>query len=645
MSISPTATPKPLKGYDDYPVYPDENLWTSYTPAGTAFKLWSPVATEVAVNFYAEGDGGSLLDRFMMAEKKAGLWQLYLTKDLQGLYYTYQTKVNGVWLEETPGIYATAVGVNGKRAMVLDLASTNPDGWETDSGPALASPNDAVLYEVHVRDLTICKNAGNRTPGKYLGLVEAGTRNAEGLATGLDHMKELGITHVHLLPVFDFCSIDESALERQQYNWGYDPLNYNVPEGSYSSDPYHAPVRIREFKAMVQGLHQSGLGVIMDVVYNHTGTTDDSNFNLEVPGYYYRHTGSGGWSDASGCGNETASERTMMRKFIIESCLFWVQEYHIDGFRFDLMGIHDLETMNQLSDTLRRVRPDILLYGEGWTAGASPLPEEERAIKANTYKMRQIAAFSDMLRDGLKGSVFDARDKGFVSGARGMEERIKYGVVGSIRHPGVHADKSPWAGAPWQAVSYVACHDNQTLYDKLKASTEKEPETDIISMHLLANAVVLTSQGIPFLMAGEEMLRTKRGEHNSYNLPDYINQIDWAWKTAHPDVFGYYTALIALRKAHPAFRMPTTSMVAEHLRFVPSAPGFVGYYIEGHANSDSWKNIAIFYNANKTQVRVELEGTWQVAVAGRSVHAEGMQQVHGPVLMQGLSMLLLFQED
>ena len=633
------------KSFTDYPTYPEANLWTAYTPQSTIFKLWSPVAEEVALNLYASGDGDNLLERTALAETEEGLWTLAINKDLQGIYYTYQVKVEGEWLAETPGIYATAVGVNGKRAMVLDMAATDPENWTQDKGPAVASPNEVVLYEAHVRDLTISKNSGSSKPGKFLGLVEAGTTSPDGMATGIDHIKELGVTHVHLLPAFDYMSVNEAALDKPQYNWGYDPQNYNVPEGSYASDPFRADVRIREFKQMVQGFHNNGLGVILDVVYNHTGLTEGANFNLEVPGYYYyRQTGDGGWSDASGCGNETASERTMVRKFIIESCLHWAKVYHVDGFRFDLMGIHDIETMNLLTVALKKINPDIIVYGEGWTGGWSPLPDSKRAVKANTYMLGHVAAFSDDLRDALKGSVFDARSRGFVSGASGMEETIKFGVIGSIRHPEVHAGRAAWTREPWQAVSYVSCHDNQTLYDKLKLSCADAPEEEIQRMHLLANAVVLTSQGIPFLHAGVEMLRTKNGEHNSYNLPDAINQIDWSWKTTHHDIFTYYRQLISLRKAHPAFSMPSADMVYKHLHFLKTNPGVVGYCIKDNANNDPWKNIAVFYNAHKWPARVELGGEWRVAVAGKQIDLAGTERVHGPLDIAPVSMLILFQE-
>jgi pullulanase len=635
--------------FDKYEESKEANLWLEYSPQSTTFKLWSPVADEVVVNLYEKGDGGKLLDKHKLKKEQKGLWKVSVNKDLQGVYYTYQVKTKDKWLDETPGIYAKAVGVNGKRAMVLDMSGTNPEGWKQDKGPSVKVPNEIVLYELHVRDLTMHPNSGSTRPGKFLGMVEEGTSNSEGLATGIDHIKDLGVTHIHILPAFDYRSIDETALHEQKFNWGYDPLNYNVPEGSYSSDPYHAEVRIKEFKQMVQGFHKKGLGVILDVVYNHTGFTENSNFNLEVPGYYYRHTKEGKWSDASACGNETASERTMMRKYIIESCKYWVQEYHVDGFRFDLMGIHDIETMNQLTAELKKINPNIVVYGEGWTAGTSPLPDHQKALKANTMKIKDVSAFSDDIRDGLKGSVFEEKERGFVSGAPGNEESVKFGVAASTRHPQVDFKKvkyakSYWAREPWQTVNYVSCHDNQTLYDKLKVSCEGATEEEIKKMQMLANAVVLTSQGIPFLHAGAEILRTKKGEHNSFDRPDAINRIDWSWKSANKDVFAYYKNLIALRKAHPAFWMPTTEMLNKHLEFIATEPGLVGYLLKDHANNDPWKNILVYYNANKKPASININGEWTVATQGDKIDQKGIQKAANTVKIPPVSMLILFQE-
>ena len=370
--LSSCKNQKQNADFDSYPTPINENLWTNYSKESTLFKVWSPAAQEVKLRLFKTGNNSEAFTTKQLKKETNGLWELKIDGDLNGTYYTYQVKINGRWLEETPGIYAKAVGVNGNRAMVVDLNATNPDKWEKDKGPQVTHLNKTIIYELHIRDMTIHPGSGSALPGLYLGLVEEGTKNKENISTGIDHLKELGITHVHLLPTFDHYSIDETNLITPHYNWGYDPQNYNVPEGSYSSDPFNAAVRIKEFKQMVKSFHDNEIGVILDVAYNHTGKTEESNFNQEVPGYYYRH-----WQDGSyaACGNETASERAMMQKFIIESVTYWTKEYHVDGFRIDLMGIHDIATMNKISDEVKKINPDALLYGEGWTAKDSPLPE------------------------------------------------------------------------------------------------------------------------------------------------------------------------------------------------------------------------------------------------------------------------------
>lgn len=632
-----------------YPTPVNENLWTNYSKESTLFKLWSPTAEEVTLRLFKTGNDSNSFETFSLESAKSGIWQKNLTKDLDGIYYTYQVKINGRWLEETPGMYAKAVGVNGNRAMVLDLNATNPDKWEKDKGPVISHLNKAIIYELQIRDLTIHPESGSSLPGSYLGLVEEGTKGTGNISTGIDHLKELGITHVHLLPTFDHYSIDETNLDTPQYNWGYDPQNYNVPEGSFSSDPFNAAVRIKEFKQMVKAFHDNDIGVILDVAYNHTGKTEEANFNQEAPGYYYRHWKDGSYADAAACGNETASERAMMQKFIIESVTYWTKEYHVDGFRIDLMGIHDITTMNKISDAVKKINPDALLYGEGWTAKDSPLPEEKRALKKHMKQLPQIAAFSDDIRDGIKGSVFEDESTGFISGAKNTEESIKFGVVGAIQHPQLDYEKvnysnAPWALEPWQSINYVSCHDNHTLFDKLKISKPKADSEELIAMDKLANAIVLTSQGTPFLHAGVEMLRTKNGEHNSYNLPDSINQINWNWKTEHKEVFEYYKNLISLRKAHPAFYMKNAADVVNNLNFQTVKDGIVSYIIKDNANNDDWKNILVIYNAKNKTIFHEIKGTWQEGVSGDNFDLEGKRTLKNKIKVPALSMYIAFQK-
>ncbi|HEX2845145.1 MAG TPA: type I pullulanase [Chitinophagaceae bacterium] len=642
--LSSNAQVKDVRDYASYPVYTGRDLGLTYSAARSSFRIWAPTADEVLFHLYAEGTGGEPLQAEEMKKDIDGTWSITLTGDQQGRFYTFSALINGQWMAEVPDPYAKATGANGKRAMVIDLSSTNPQGWERDGSPVLPKATDAVIYELHVRDASIDAHSGIRQKGKFLGLAEKGTVNTAGLSTGLDHLKEMGVTHIHLLPFFDYNSIDETNPDKK-YNWGYDPLNYNVPEGSYATDPYNGAVRIKEFKQLVKALHENGMKVVMDVVYNHTGLTDNSNFNQLVPGYYYRQTADGKLSNATACGNETASERAMMRKFIIESMAYWVKEYHIDGFRVDLMGVHDITTMNLVSRELNGIKPGILLYGEGWTAGTSPLPDSVRALKKNVSKLERIAVFSDDIRDGIKGSVFEHEDKAFVSGKPGVEESVKFGIVASCPHPQVdytkvNYSKSPYARQPVQTVTYAECHDNHTLWDKLVISAKDATEEQRKQMHKLALSIVLTSQGIPFLHAGTEFLRSKKGVENSYESPDSINAIEWDQKTAHKDVVDYVKGLITLRKAHPAFRMTSAAAIAANLHFLKTEPGLIAYTLNGSAVKDQWKKILVCFNGNKEQKALPLQGTWQTAVKNNEFQKGS---VKGELILAPNSCTILFQ--
>jgi pullulanase len=620
----------------DYPTYNGSDLGLTYTPQASTFKIWSPIAKSVTIRLYQKGlpeTKEQPTETGVMTKGDNGLWIYKAQGDRKGQYYTFQVTIwDGKIMQEVPDPYAKAVGANGKRAQVIDLSKTNPIGWEKDKSPVFEQKTDAILYELHVRDASISPTSGIQQKGKFLGLTETGTTYSNGktaVSTGLDHIKELGATHVHLLPSYDYFTIDETKINDPNYkvyNWGYDPLNYNTPEGSYATNPYDGAVRIVEFKKMVQAMHSKGLRVVMDVVYNHTMFGEESYFHQLVPFYYHRAKADGTFSNASGCGNETASERPMVRKFMLESLKYWVEEYHIDGFRFDLMGIHDIETMNQISKMLHEIKPSILLYGEGWTAGDSPLPENQRSIKKHTARLDKIAAFSDDLRDGLKGSVFNHTDSGFVSGKSGMEETIKFGIVGATQHPQVNYGrvnyaKEAWAAAPSQCINYPECHDNHTLWDRLLNSNPNDSEQTRIKMHQLAQTIVLTSQGIPFLHAGTEFLRTKNGEENSYKSSDTINALDWARKATYKSTFDYYTSIIALRKKHPAFRMPSTELIQKNLQFLPfQTPNVVQYTLNGAAVGDTWKKILVIFNGNKVATTIEIpKGKWRVILDGNEV--------------------------
>ena len=636
--------------YTDYPVYTGNDLGVTWSPDSTLLKVWSPPAQEMKLRLYRSGSGDNLIREIPFTREPNGVWSALLKGDFKNTCYTVQAKIDGRWMDECADPYARATGVNGKRGEIVDLASTRPPEWENDRPVPLKNPTDAILYELHIRDLSVAPNSGILNKGKFLGLTETGTLNSHGQSTGLDHMVWLGITHVHLLPAFDYCSVDESKPEIPQFNWGYDPLNYNVPEGSYSTDATEGTVRIREFKQMVQALHQKGIGVVMDVVYNHTGLTHNSNFDQLVPGYYYRQWEKDGkYGNASACGNETASDRAMVRKFILESVTYWAREYHVDGFRFDLMAIHDMETMNQVVAAVRAINPSALIYGEGWTAGDSPLPEPYRALKKHALKMDGVAVFSDDIRDGIKGSVFDEKSTGFASGSMDQSESVKFGIVAAGEHPQidyakVNYSKAPYTKSPAEVVNYVSCHDNQTLYDKLKSSRPDAAEEELIRMHKLANTIVLTSQGIPFLHAGVEMKRTKHGEHNSYNKPDSVNQIDWDWKYENKELTEYYQALISLRKTHPAFRMPTAEMIRKNLVFQPvDDPQLIIYRLKDHANQDPWKEIMVILNGSESAKEIALPaGKWNMVLHDYKFSREE-KTASGTLQVAPVSATILFQ--
>lgn len=625
--------------YELYPVRSGSLAEMEYAPEGTRFSLWAPTADEVRLMLYNEGEGGHAYRTVSMEAGEEGVWHTTVAEDLLGKFYTFNVKTGDRWLGDTPGIFAKAVGVNGHRAAIIDLRSTDPEGWADDRRPPLRSAADVVIYEMHHRDFSISPASGIEHKGKFLALTEAGTRSPEGLATGIDHLRELGVTHVHLLPSYDYASIDETRLDENRYNWGYDPLNYNVPDGSYSTDPYRPDVRIREFKQMVQALHQAGIRVILDVVYNHTFSIDGSNFERTAPGYFYRQRPDGTYADASACGNETASDRPMMRKYIVESVLHWAREYHIDGFRFDLMGIHDIRTMNEVRAALTALDPSIIVYGEGWAAQAPQLPQDSLAMKANTYRMPGIAAFSDEMRDALRGPFNDNKQGAFLAGLPGGEESIKFGIVGAVQHPQVCNDsvnysQAPWAGEPTQMISYVSCHDDMCLVDRLRASIPGIKDDELARLDKLAQTAVFTSQGIPFIYAGEEVMRDKKGVHNSYQSPDSINAIDWSRKALHADVFAYYKGLIQLRKNHPAFRLDSAELVRRHLEFLPvEGKNLVAWRLKEHAGGDRWEDIVVVLNSRREPARVAVpQGNYTIVCKDGAINEGGLAKVSGAEL-------------
>lgn len=634
---------------DPFPAYQGSDLGLTFSESDISLKVWSPPAEALKLRLFRTDRLDSAPYRELdMKRYEDGVWQVLLDNSAQASYYTLSAKVDGKWRPEVPDPYAKAAGTNGLRGHIVNPAEANPMGWENDKSPELKSVNDIVLYELHIRDFSIHPESGLQNKGKYLAFTERGTRTPKGSTTGIDHLVEMGVTHVHLLPSFDFLSVDESRLDVPQYNWGYDPQNYNIPEGSYSTDPSDGVVRITEFKAMVKALHDAGIRVVMDVVYNHTGRVEGLSFDALVPGYYYRYWENGEMGNASGCGNETASEQPMMRKFMIESLLYWVKEYHIDGFRFDLMAVHDITTMNEIEKALRAVRPDIYIYGEGWTAGDSPLPENKRALKKHTYRMPGIAAFSDDIRDGIKGSWSHHESRGFVGNVSLMRESVKFGIVGATEHEWIDYDrvnnsKAPWALQPWQCISYVSCHDNHTLLDKLSIAHADAPMKDLIKMHILANTIVLTSQSVPFVHAGAEFLRTKDGVENSYKSADAINQLDWGRKDTYPEVVKAYRDLIALRKAHPAFRLGSAEAIRERLTFLPSDTTVIAYTIKA-PDEDVWAEVFVAFNGGHADKETKLPpGKWQLAWYGSGL-LEKQRAAQGSVSVPEKGAVIAYKE-
>lgn len=643
--------------FDDAMAYDGDDLGATYTKEKTSFKVWAPTASEVSLNLYEQGDGDNLIETIPMTAQDKGVWFCEKQGDLNGVYYTYSIKI-GNKTNEAVDLYARTTGVNGDRGMVIDLAATNPEGFENDVRPAFENPTDAVIYEIHVRDLSSDESSGIKNTGKFLGFTETGTTNPDGLSTGIDHIKDLGVTHVQILPMYDYATVDETKLDTPQFNWGYDPKNYNVPEGSYSTDPYHGEVRVNEMKQMIQALHANGLRVNMDVVYNHTFNVEGSWFQKTVPDYYYRKVGEN-YSNASGCGNEIASDRAMARKYIVDSVVYLAKEYHIDGFRFDLMAVLDIETMKAVRAALDEIDPSIMVYGEGWTGGDCAIPSTQQALKANIYQMEGVGAFSDDIRDAIKGNVFDSADKGFVNGKDGMEESIKFGIVGATPHPQVMVSQNEkgtrsWAAQPTQSINYVSCHDNLTFWDKLAISNADDSEETRVKMNKLGSAVIITSQGVPFFQAGEEMLRSKPSatveggfDENSYTSPDSVNSIKWGNKANVIDTYEYYKGLLAFRKAHSALRMTTAVDIQNNLTFMSGLDAnVVAYTIANNANGDTAEKITVILNANEEAVDVKLPaGTWEICVNDQTAGTASVGTAEGTVSVAGISAMVLVQGD
>ena len=617
--------------------YTGSDLGAVWTKENTRFRVWAPTASSVKVNLYAGGtaDVSDLIQQLDMISDEVGTWVAEKSGDLNGVYYTYLVTVNGVCYEACDP-YARTTGVNGNRAMVIDLASTNPDGWEEDQDPHAGIPfTDAVIYELHLRDLSCHKSSGIKHQGKFLGLTETGTKSPAGSPTGLDHIKKLGVTHVHLLPFYDYGSVDESKPDVPQFNWGYDPVNYNVPEGSYSTDPFNGAVRVSELKQMVKELHSNGLSVIMDVVYNHVYDAGSFCFNKIVPQYFSRVNESGVYSNGSGCGNDTASERSMVRKYIVDSVKYWADEYHIDGFRFDLVGLIDTQTVNEIVAEVHKEHPNVVFYGEGWNMGTEVTkPGYAMAIQQNAALTPEFSYFSDTIRDLLKGTVFSFTEPGYAAGALVSKELLTKCFMGL----------PDWCPNPAQSINYVSCHDNMTLIDRIAGSVPDASRADQIRMNNLSAAFYMMAQGVPFLQAGEEMLRTKvmpdgSFAENSFNLPDSVNCLKWDKmdEAEYQDVYRYYQGLIAFRKAHKALRMTTAKEVRTHvIPFECDDPHTVAFQILGE------DPLFLAFNAGSNPVTISLPlGKWNLFIDDREAGTKALKTCEGTITIAPISAIVL----
>ncbi len=590
-----------------------------YTPEKTTFTFWSSIAEKMEVRLYNTYDAAEF-EVITLQEKNDDYWTATVKGDQLGKFYTVCSYQNGEWGQESPGIFAKVVSVNGQKAAIIDMQATNPEGWENDQRPVMTDPTDVVVYETHMRDFTIDATSGIANKGKFIAFTEQGTQTAEGLASGIDHLKELGITHIQILPMYDYGSIDETTLDLNKYNWGYDPVNYNVPEGGYSTNPYDPATRIREAKTMIQALHAAGIRVIMDVVYNHTYSVEGCALGRVVPQYFYRMNEDGSYANGSGCGNETASDKEMMRQFMVESVCYWAREYHIDGFRFDLMGIHDQETMRQIRAALDEIDPSIITYGEGWAASSPAYPYEQLAMKQWTYTMPRVGAFSDDIRNALIGSPFD-HHRGFASGNTASRDAVCYGLVAC----------PDWSGEPMQHVSYITCHDNYCLRDRIEVAAAEETEATKLRMNKLAQTAVMVSQGMTFFYGGEELFRTKQGVENSYQSPDSINVIEWANKQTYNDLYTYYREIIKIRRQHKGFRLGTAELVKNHVEFPETTQeGLIIYRIKDLQGIDTASSLIVLLNGTAEAIEAEIpQANYTVLAHDAQANANGMGTIEG----------------
>lgn len=623
--------------------YDGNDLGNTYSKEKTKFRVWAPLASEVKLLIYENADASSPKEEINMTKAEKGTWTAELTGDKDGLIYTYKVNNFGQWTEAVDP-YVRAVTINGNKGVVVDLDSTDPEGWQPNKKPELKSVMDTIIYELHVRDFSSFKDSGISNPRTFLAFLPKDTKGPNGTSTGLSYLKELGITHVQLLPIYDYATVDEKN-PTASYNWGYDPKNYNAVEGSYSTNPADPKARIKELKQAIQAMHNEDLRVIMDVVYNHMYDVNTSNLNNIVPGYYFRKSATGGWANESGCGNTIASEHPMARKYIVDSVKYWATEYNLDGFRFDLMGLIDVTTMQEVRKALDEIDESIFVHGEGWNMG-NTLTDEEKSIQRNAKVLKGIGFFNDTIRDGIKGSVFNKTEAGWINGNYGRKIDVIKGIVGAIKY---NDDISTWGPGvePYQSTNYSEAHDNNTLWDKLAFTNPNDSEEDRKKMHKLSSAIIFTSQGIPFIHAGQEFLRSKNGNENSYNASEEINTLNWQTKADNEDIVEYNKGLIKLRKEHPAFKMPTAEMIQKNLKFIEDTPdSLIAYQINNNANGDTWTDIVVAFNAGKEPQTITLpkDGKWNIVVDGEKAGVETIKEIEGNTYeIPALSSVVMYQ--
>ena len=636
--------------FEDKYTYEGEDLGATYSKDKTTFRVWAPTAEAVSVNLYESGDPWEkdLKEAVEMTADEKGTWVAEVTGDLAGTYYTYTAILDGLNVEACDP-YARTTGVNGKRAMVIDLDSTNPEGWNGDKNPHSGEKiNDAVIYELHIRDFSVDPDGNMVNAGKYTAFTETGTKTKGGMATGVDYIKNLGVTHVHLLPFYDFGSVDENTTTTDRFNWGYDPVNYNVPEGSYSTDAHDGNVRVREAKEMVKALHDNGLSVVMDVVYNHVYSGKDFCINRLVPGYFSRINADGTYSNGSGCGNDTASERSMVRKYIVDSVCYWADEYHIDGFRFDLVGLLDVDTVNEIVSEVHKTHPDVIFYGEGWSMNTDVTKDNIiMATQQSSEKTPGFAYFNDNIRDGLKGSVFNTSETGWASGSKNAERAMTASFLAT----------ETWSKNPSQIIQYASCHDNNTLYDRIAMARTDLDEEAWIKMSNLAATFYMTAEGVPFMQAGEEILRTKVKEDgsfdsNSYSSGDEVNSLKWETldDPKYQENYEFYKGLIAFRKEHPLLRLTSGDEVAKRVTAVTDLDknvlAFTMDNTDKAVEGETAEQIFLAFNPNDAATTITLpEGNWNVCVKGTKAGTEVIETVSGTLTVDPVSAVVLVKGE